>query len=65
MKAEAGPDARCLGPPKGPFRKFPVRKMLPRGAATVIGGRGFGVQREDMRKLLLATRGKVFHAEDA
>ncbi len=25
-----------------------------------IGGRGFGIRREDMRKLLLATRGKVF-----
>ena len=25
-----------------------------------IGGRGFGVRREDIRKLLLATRGKVF-----
>ncbi|MCX5815993.1 MAG: hypothetical protein NTX75_07070 [Proteobacteria bacterium] len=25
-----------------------------------IGGRGFGVRREDMRKLLIATRGKVF-----
>lgn len=25
-----------------------------------IGGRGFGVRREDMKKLLLATRGKVF-----
>jgi len=25
-----------------------------------IGGRGFGVRREDMRKLLLATKGKVF-----
>lgn len=25
-----------------------------------IGGRGFGVRREDMRKLLFATRGKVF-----
>ena len=25
-----------------------------------IGGRGFGVRREDMRKPLLATRGKVF-----
>jgi hypothetical protein len=25
-----------------------------------IGGRGFGVRREDMRKLLLATRGKVY-----
>jgi hypothetical protein len=27
-----------------------------------IGGRGFGVRREDMKKLLLATRGKVFTA---
>ncbi len=25
-----------------------------------IGGRGFGVRREDMKKLLLATDGKVF-----
>ena len=25
-----------------------------------IGGRSFGVRREDMRKMLLATRGKVF-----
>lgn len=25
-----------------------------------IGGRGFGVRREDMRKMLLATSGKVF-----
>lgn len=25
-----------------------------------IGGRGFGVRREDMRKMILATRGKVF-----
>ncbi|MCL6635232.1 MAG: hypothetical protein K6T29_05625 [Peptococcaceae bacterium] len=25
-----------------------------------IGGRGFGVRREDMKKLLFATRGKVF-----
>lgn len=25
-----------------------------------IGGRGFGVRRADMRKLLMATRGKVF-----
>jgi hypothetical protein len=25
-----------------------------------IGDRGFGVRREDMRKMLLATRGKVF-----
>jgi hypothetical protein len=25
-----------------------------------IGGRGFGIRREDMKKLLLATRGKVF-----
>ncbi len=27
-----------------------------------IGGRGFGVRREDMRQLLVATRGKVFTA---
>lgn len=25
-----------------------------------IGGRGFGIRREDMKKLLIATRGKVF-----
>jgi hypothetical protein len=25
-----------------------------------IGGRGFGVRREDMRKLIYATKGKVF-----
>jgi hypothetical protein len=25
-----------------------------------ISGRGFGVRREDMKRLLLATRGKVF-----
>ena len=25
-----------------------------------IAGRGFGVRREDMKKLLIATRGKVF-----
>ncbi len=29
-----------------------------------IGGRGFGVRREDMRKLLYATRGKVFTIKD-
>ena len=29
-----------------------------------IGGRGFKVRREDMRKLLLATRGKVFTLEN-
>jgi len=28
-----------------------------------IGGRGFAVRREDMRKLLLATKGKVFTAQ--
>ncbi len=27
-----------------------------------IGGRGFGVRREDMKKMILATRGKVFTA---
>jgi hypothetical protein len=26
----------------------------------VISGRGFGVRKEDMKKLILATRGKVF-----
>ena len=25
-----------------------------------IGGRGFGVRREDMKKMILATRGKIF-----
>lgn len=39
------------GVPEG-VRKFEV--------VACIGGRGFGVRREDMRKLLLATRGKVF-----
>jgi hypothetical protein len=29
-----------------------------------IAGRGFGVRREDMKKLLLATRGKVFTLQD-
>jgi hypothetical protein len=28
--------------------------------AACIGGRGFGVRREDMKKLLLATKGKIF-----
>ena len=28
-----------------------------------IGGRGFGVRREDMKKMLIATRGKVFAAD--
>jgi hypothetical protein len=37
--------------PKG-VRKFEV--------IACIAGRGFGVRREDMKKLLLATRGKVF-----
>ncbi|MBN1844674.1 MAG: hypothetical protein JW810_03255 [Sedimentisphaerales bacterium] len=27
-----------------------------------IGGRGFGVRREDMKKMIIATRGKVFTA---
>ena len=30
------------------------------GRRTDIAGRGSGVRREDMKKLLLATRGKVF-----
>jgi hypothetical protein len=29
-----------------------------------IAGRGFGVRREDMKKLLLATRGKVFTSKN-
>ena len=29
-------------------------------AIACISGRGFGVRREDMKRLLLATRGKVF-----
>jgi len=28
-----------------------------------IGGRGFAVRREDMKKMILATRGKVFTAK--
>jgi hypothetical protein len=39
------------GSPKG-SPKFEV--------VACIGGRGFGVRREDMKKLLLETRGKVF-----
>ena len=39
------------GMPEG-TRKFEV--------IACIGARGFGVRREDMRKLLLATQGKVF-----
>lgn len=39
------------GLPEGEF-KFEV--------VACISGRGFGVRREDMRKLLIATRGKVF-----
>lgn len=38
-------------PPDGPPR-FEV--------IACIAGRGFGVRREDMKKLILATRGKVF-----
>jgi len=30
------------------------------GVIACIAGRGFGVRREDMKKMLLATRGKVF-----
>jgi hypothetical protein len=39
------------GQPEGSF-KYEV--------VACIGGRGFGIRREDMKKLLLATRGKVF-----
>ena len=43
------------------IREERVRKGLP-GFEVVacIDGRGFGVRREDMRKLLLRTEGKVF-----
>jgi len=42
-----------------------AQKGAPRGTykfevIACIGGRGFGIRREDMKKLLLATRGKVF-----
>lgn len=40
-----------MGQPKNP-PKFDV--------IACIGGRGFGVRREDMKKLLIATKGKVF-----
>jgi hypothetical protein len=40
-----------LGQPEG-SRRFEV--------VACIGGRGFGIRREDMKKLLLATHGKVF-----
>lgn len=37
------------------------QRRLPRyEVIACIGGRGFGVRREDMKKMLLATRGKVF-----
>ena len=39
------------GQPEGAYRYEVV---------ACISGRGFGIRREDMRKLLLATRGKVF-----
>lgn len=41
-----------LGKGKGTLPPFQV--------IACIGGRGFGVRREDMRKMLLATEGKVF-----
>ena len=40
------------GTPAGELPKFSV--------IACIAGRGFGVRREDMRKLILATHGKVF-----
>lgn len=39
----------------GGYEKSPKFEVV-----ACIGGRGFGVRREDMKKLLLATRGKVF-----
>lgn len=38
----------------------PVRGEPKFEVVAVISGRGFGVRKEDMKKLLLATRGKVF-----
>lgn len=40
---------------QGPVEGVPRFEVI-----ACIGGRGFGVRREDMKKLLLATRGKVF-----
>ena len=37
-----------------------VRSKFDAYVIACIAGRGFGVRREDMKKLLLATRGKVF-----
>jgi hypothetical protein len=37
-----------------------ARRQAPFQVVACIGGRGFGVRREDMRKLLAATQGKVF-----
>jgi len=44
-------DLSIRGQPDGSY-KFEV--------IACISGRGFGIRREDMKKLLLATRGKVF-----
>ena len=41
---------------RGPSERFEV--------IACIAGRGFKVRREDMKKLLLATRGKVFTLEN-
>jgi len=37
-----------------------VSLVRPQRERPCIGGRGFGVRREDIEKMLLATRGKVF-----
>jgi len=41
-------------------RRAQLEGRQPFEVVACIGGRGFAVRREDMRKLLLATRGKVF-----
>lgn len=37
--------------------------IIPYEVIACIGGRGFGVRREDMKKMIIATRGKVFTAK--
>jgi hypothetical protein len=58
-------------PPQGPARDKVTRVQYPAALSMggqppdqpkfeVIAGRGFGVRREDMKRPILATRGKVF-----
>jgi hypothetical protein len=41
-------------------RKWESEGHPPFEVIACIGGRGFGVRREDMKKMLIATRGKIF-----